>query len=55
MPSLTLGDTRKSDGQGSVVTAALDGDGDIDLVSAGNTALTVYFQTSPGVFDPGRR
>ncbi len=51
---LTLGGTGTTDSPASVSAADLNGDGDLDLVSAnvvGND-LTVFFQRSPGSFDP---
>ncbi|MEW6744287.1 MAG: FG-GAP-like repeat-containing protein [Planctomycetota bacterium] len=44
------------DGSYSVVAADLDGDGDLDLVSAnyGARNVTIFFQTSPGVFAADR-
>jgi hypothetical protein len=36
----------------SIATADLDGDGDLDIVTANSGNLTVFFQTSPAVFGP---
>ncbi|RKZ07203.1 hypothetical protein DRQ32_10305, partial [bacterium] len=54
VPSLTLGSPMATEGASSVAAADLDGDGDVDLVSANavSNTLTVFFQTGPGVFDP---
>ncbi|MBI1850520.1 MAG: VCBS repeat-containing protein, partial [Planctomycetes bacterium] len=50
---LILGDSSTTMGPYSVIAADVDGDGDLDLVSAnsGGSDLTVFFQTSPGQFD----
>src|SRR5262245_15244225 len=48
---LALGGFPTTDGPFSVAAADLDGDGDLDLVSADAFShLTVFFQTSPGSF-----
>jgi hypothetical protein len=49
---LFLGNASVTDGPQSVTAADLDGDGDLDLASANwrSSTLTVFFQTSPGVF-----
>jgi hypothetical protein len=52
-PSLTLGGPGLTDGAISVAAADMDGDGDLDLVSANalGSTLTVFYQTEAGVFD----
>ncbi len=49
-----LGGVGITDAPTSVQAADIDGDGLLDLVSAnsGNDTLTVFWQTSPGTFDP---
>ena len=51
--SLTLGDASTTSVPVAVEAADLDGDGDVDLVSAndGSDELAIFFQTSPDVFD----
>ncbi len=49
-PDLTLGDFFTTGGANSVKAADLDGDGDLDLVSTNATDMTIFFQTSPGVY-----
>ncbi|MFN0244557.1 MAG: FG-GAP-like repeat-containing protein [Planctomycetota bacterium] len=53
-PPLLLGSPSVTDQPTSVIAADLDGDLDLDLVSANQAGdnLAVFFQTSPGTFDP---
>ena len=51
---LVLGDSTTLDSPRSVESVDFDGDGNLDLICVNllNDNLTVFFQTSPGVFDP---
>jgi len=51
-PQLSLGSSAVSDMPSGVAAADLDADGDVDLISAnaGTDNLTIFFQTTPGVF-----
>ncbi len=52
-PPLALGGPGTMDAPRSVAAADLDGDGDLDLVSANEVSddVTVFFQSAPGRFD----
>ena len=51
---LVLGDSSVTDAPGEVIAADLDGDGDLELISANEQSdtITAFYQTAPGVFDP---
>jgi hypothetical protein len=51
-PALVLDPTSGPDQPLSIVAADLDGDGDLELISANNTSdgVTAFFQTFPGSF-----